>query len=86
MSNEATLHQHEVHTHHSDHGHDDHGHHDHHEHKQHFFSKYVFSMDHKIISRQFLVTGIFWAIVGGLMSVLFRLQLGYPGESFKVLS
>ncbi len=86
MSNEATLHQHDVHSHHSDHGHDDHGHHDHHEHKQHFFSKYVFSMDHKIISRQFLVTGIFWAIVGGLMSVFFRLQLGYPGESFKILS
>jgi cytochrome c oxidase subunit 1 len=43
-------------------------------------------MDHKIISRQFLITGIFWAIVGGLMSVFFRLQLGFPEQTFKVLS
>ncbi len=82
MSNEATAHSHDVHT------HDDHAHHEHahHEHKQHFLTKYVFSQDHKIISRQFLVTGIFWAIVGGLMSVFFRLQLGFPEETFKILS
>jgi cytochrome c oxidase subunit 1 len=82
MSNEATIHQHDVHT------HDDHSHHEHahHEHKQHFLTKYVFSQDHKIISRQFLITGIFWAIIGGLMSVFFRLQLGFPEETFKVLS
>jgi cytochrome c oxidase subunit 1 len=87
MSNETTIHHETVHTHH-EHGHHDHGHHDHahHEHKQHFFTKYVFSQDHKIISRQFLITGIFWAIVGGLMSVFFRLQLGFPEETFKVLS
>jgi len=82
MSNEATIHQHDVHT------HDDHSHHEHahHEHKQHFLTKYVFSQDHKIISRQFLITGIFWAIIGGLMSVFFRLQLGFPEETFKVLN
>ncbi|HNB81004.1 MAG TPA: cbb3-type cytochrome c oxidase subunit I [Chitinophagaceae bacterium] len=84
MSNEATLHPHSTHT-HDDHGHHEHHGHDHHEHKQHFFTKYVFSQDHKIISRQFLITGIFWAIVGGLMSVFFRLQLGFPEETFKVL-
>jgi cytochrome c oxidase subunit 1 len=83
MSNEATLHTQDVHAH--DHGHD-HGHDEHEHHEQHFFSKYIFSMDHKIISRQFLITGIFWAIVGGLMSVFFRLQLGFPEQTFKVLS
>jgi cytochrome c oxidase subunit 1 len=83
MSNEATLHAHDEHAH--DHGHD-HGHHEHEHHEPHFFSKYIFSMDHKIISRQFLITGIFWAIVGGLMSVFFRLQLGFPEQTFKVLS
>ena len=36
------------------------------------------AMDHKMIAKQFLVTGIIWAIIGGLFSVLFRLQLGYP--------
>src|SRR5574338_1184807 len=59
-------------------------HHVHH-HKQSFVSKYVFSQDHKTISKQFLITGIIWAIIGGLVSVLFRLQLGFPGQSFPIL-
>jgi cytochrome c oxidase subunit 1 len=42
-------------------------------------------MDHKTIGKQFLITGIIWAIIGGLFSVLFRLQLGYPEESFPIL-
>lgn len=67
-----------VHTaHHDDHGH---GHHE-----QSFISKYIFSMDHKTIGKQFLITGIVWAIVGGLFSVLFRLQLGYPDQTFPIL-
>jgi cytochrome c oxidase subunit 1 len=61
--------------------HDDH--HGHHE--QSFVSKYIFSQDHKTIGKQFLITGIIWAIVGGLFSVLFRLQLGYPGVKFPIL-
>jgi cytochrome c oxidase subunit I len=65
------------------HGHDEH--HGEHHHKETFISKYVFSLDHKTISKQFLVTGIIWAIVGGLFSVLFRLQLGYPNETFPIL-
>ena len=62
------------------HGHGE-AHHEHHHHET-FISKYVFSMDHKMIAKQFLITGMVWAVVGGLMSVLFRLQLGYPDESF----
>ena len=63
------------------------GHHDDHHghHKETFISKYVFSMDHKTIAKQFLITGIIWAIIGGLFSVLFRLQLGYPDQSFPIL-
>jgi len=38
----------------------------------------VFSEDHKIIAKQYLISGILWAIIGGLMSVFFRLQLGFP--------
>ncbi len=58
---------------------------EHHGHKETFISKYVFSMDHKTISKQFLITGIFWAIIGGFFSVLFRLQLGFPDQSFPFL-
>ena len=53
---------------------------DHHEdhHEQSFIFKYIFSTDHKTIAKQFLITGIFWAILGGGLSVIFRLQLGFP--------
>lgn len=68
---------------HEVHHHDDHNGHGHHH--QSFISKYVFSQDHKTIGKQFLITGIIWAIIGGLFSVLFRLQLGFPGESFPIL-
>ena len=57
------------------HVHDDH--HDH-GHEQSFISKYIFSTDHKTIAKQFLITGIFWAMIGAAMSVIFRLQLGFP--------
>jgi cytochrome c oxidase subunit 1 len=59
----------------------------HHEHQHHetFITKYVFSQDHKMIAKQFLITGIIWAIIGGLFSVIFRLQLGYPDQSFPWL-
>ncbi len=56
-----------------------------HHHKETFITKYVFSQDHKTISKQFLITGIIWAVIGGLFSVVFRLQLGYPDKTFPFL-
>ena len=53
------------------HDHDDHGHH----HKETFVTKYIFSQDHKMISKQYLITGLFMGIIGIAMSLLFRLQL-----------
>lgn len=47
-------------------------------HEQSFVSKYIFSLDHKMIAKQYLLTGIFWAIMGGLFSLFFRLQLAFP--------
>jgi len=61
-----------------------HDHHEHH-HEESFISKYVFSQDHKMIAKQFLITGMIWAVIGGLFSVLFRLQLGYPDMTFPIL-
>lgn len=66
-----------------DHAHD--AHHDHEHHTENFWTKYVFSMDHKMIGKQFLVTGMFMGIIGVFMSMLFRLQLAWPGESFPIL-
>jgi len=62
--------------------------HDHHhgdKYQTNFIMHYIFSMDHKIIARQFLFTGIFWAIIGAAMSIVFRLQLGFPEESMAWL-
>lgn len=74
MSNETILHGLET---------ESHG--EHHAHHETFISKYVFSQDHKTIAKQFLITGIVWAIIGGLFSVLFRLQLGFPEQTFPIL-
>jgi cytochrome c oxidase subunit 1 len=54
-------------------------------HKESFISKYIFSMDHKMISKQFLITGIIMGVIGMAMSILFRLQLAYPDSSFPIL-
>ena len=62
--------------------HDDHGH-EHHE--QSFIQKYIFTEDHKTIGKQFLLLGIFWAIIGGGLSIIFRLQLGFPDLSLEWL-
>ncbi|MCC6584918.1 MAG: cbb3-type cytochrome c oxidase subunit I [Chitinophagales bacterium] len=56
-----------------------------HHHTETFISKYIFSLDHKTIGKQFLIMGMAWAIIGGFMSVLFRVQLGWPDETFPVL-
>ena len=66
-----------------DHAHD--AHHDHEHHTENFWTKYVFSMDHKMIGKQFLITGMFMGVIGVFMSMLFRLQLAWPGESFPIL-
>ncbi|MCB7482380.1 cytochrome c oxidase subunit I [Christiangramia sediminis] len=60
--------------------HDDHGHH----HKQTFITKYIFSQDHKMIAKQYLITGLLMGIIGIAMSVLFRIQLAWPEQSFWI--
>jgi len=68
-------------------GFDDHFHEHHHgdKYQSNFVTKYIFSQDHKMIAKQFLITGMFWAVVGALMSLVFRLQLGFPEESLAWL-
>ncbi|MCB0687583.1 MAG: cbb3-type cytochrome c oxidase subunit I [Saprospiraceae bacterium] len=68
-------------------GYDDHFHEHHHgdKYQASFITKYIFSQDHKVIARQFLITGMIWAIIGSAMSVIFRLQLGFPEESIAWL-
>ncbi len=78
MNNDEVLHEKPLVVHETDHATHEH-------HKQSFITKYIFSQDHKMISRQFLVTGIIWAVIGGFFSVVFRLQLGFPDQTFPFL-
>jgi len=62
-----------------------HAHHDAPEEKPNFWSHYIFSTDHKMISKQFLITAIFMAVAGMFLSTMFRLQLGWPEQKFMFL-
>jgi len=56
MSNEIVI-QHGVS------GQEVHEHHEAHHHHETFITKYIFSQDHKMIAKQFLITGLIWAII-----------------------
>ncbi|MBL7999270.1 MAG: cbb3-type cytochrome c oxidase subunit I [Candidatus Kapabacteria bacterium] len=70
----STAHSHDAH----DHGH---GHH----HAQSFIRKYIFSNDHKVIAKQFMVTTIFFLFVGGLAALLVRWKIAYPDQAVPIL-
>jgi cytochrome c oxidase subunit 1 len=65
-------------------GYDDHFHEHHHgdKYQSNFITTYIFSQDHKMIAKQFLITGMIWAIIGAAMSLIFRMQLGFPEEKY----
>ncbi len=43
-----------------------------------FITKYIFSLDHKVIGRQFLFYGLSFLLLGGIMAYLIRWQLAFP--------
>ena len=73
----ATTHAEEVHVHAHDHDHE-------HHHKDTFITKYIFSIDHKMIAKQYLISGIIMGIIGVIMSLLFRMQIAWPEQPFKI--
>lgn len=64
------------------HGHD-------HEHEHHhdlpWYRKYVFSTDHKVISKQFMLSSLFFLFVGGAFALFIRWQLAYPGQAVPII-
>ena len=66
------------------HEHDDDAHHEH-EHQESFMSKYIFSLDHKMIGKQFLIYGLVMFFVGGGLALLFRWQLAYPERPLPII-
>src|SRR5277367_730157 len=73
----------ESHLHTEVHHHDEHA--EEHAHHGNFWTNYIFCQDHKVIAKQFLITGMAWALIGGTLSVLFRLQLGFPEANLSWL-
>src|SRR5438128_9193527 len=50
-----------------------------------FIRKYVFSTDHKVIGIQYWCLALFSVFVGMTLSLLMRLQLGWPGQQWGFL-
>ena len=49
-----------------------------HEAPQGFIRKYIFSLDHKVIGKQYISLALFSAFVGMFLSLLMRLRLAWP--------
>lgn len=62
-----------------------HTHEEGHHHHESFITKYLFSQDHKMISKQFLITAMVMGIVAVILSVLFRMQIAWPNEQFEAM-
>jgi len=50
-----------------------------------FVRKYIFSTDHKMIGKQFLITTLFMLLVGGALALGVRWQLAYPWQSMPIV-
>ncbi len=46
-----------------------------------FWRRYIFSVDHKVIGKQYLFLGLFMGFVGVGLSYVFRWQLAWPGTA-----
>ena len=51
-----------------------------------FLRRYVFSMDHKVIGIQYIITGLLMALLGAGLATLIRLQLGWPDHAWPLLA
>ena len=49
-----------------------------------FLRKYVFSLDHKVIGIQFLFTSLLFLVLGGLLALGVRWQLGFPDQPVPI--
>jgi cytochrome c oxidase subunit 1 len=45
-----------------------------------FIRKYIFSTDHKIIGIQFMLMSLLFLLVGGVLAMMIRWQLGFPNQ------
>ena len=65
----------------NDHAHESHDHH----HEESFVRKYLFSLDHKMIGKQFLIFSLIMFMIGGGLAMLFRWQLAWPDKPLPII-
>ena len=51
-----------------------------------FLSRYVFSLDHRVIGLQYLLTAMGMALVGGLLALIVRIQIAWPSHEFSLVA
>jgi cytochrome c oxidase subunit 1 len=51
-----------------------------------FLRKYIFSVDHKVIGKQYLTLGLLMALVGGASAYVIRWQLAWPESQIPLTS
>ena len=57
----------------------------HHDHHQGFISTYIFSTDHKMIAKQFLILGLLMLLLGGGLAMMVRWQIAYPEKPLPLI-
>jgi len=50
-----------------------------------FIRRWIFSTDHKVIAKQFLFTGLFFILYGGVLAMLIRWQWAHPGQEVPII-
>ena len=50
-----------------------------------YWKKYWFSTNHKMIGKQYMITALFFLLVGGFLAMLIRWQVAYPWEPVPIL-
>ena len=54
-------------------------------HETSFLRRYIFATDHKVIALQFLFVSLIFMVIGGLLAMLIRWQLGWPQRPVPIL-
>ena len=50
-----------------------------------FWSKYMWSLDHKVIAKQYLWAGLLFLLIGGTLAMMIRWQWAFPGRPVPLL-
>ena len=50
-----------------------------------WITPYIFSTDHKVIGKQFLLSSLIWLAIGGFLALALRWQLAWPWTDMPII-